>query len=412
MGTGVPNGAPRGGAEARPQLQSMLEVTASSRGRAAAERRLQSGPQVAPVRSPHAGRTRNQKVRVSDMLNGRGSKSRGPWLVGLMVAAFLALGSTGCYESGTNPPASDDGAGSADVPSMSELQSKVGLTSEQATELGRSHARWRSDEPAWHEDEGDDAPALDFLAAAASILDHGQMTRLASVLHENEVEHLGEEILSDGFGLDGLGGPGPRGDHRDGRGMGPGREGRVGDLFQGLDLTPQQRVQLRAARAAFVTAVHALVLQLRNGSIDEQQFEDGVHTARTQYETSVQNILTPEQWAQLQAALRARLIAALQRQLANFDTKVTRRVACLDVILGLSDQQVTDITAALMAAKPPLETVLAGLQDGSLSLADARTALENDARDTIAAVRALLTDGQRAIFDLLRLFHHRAHRCR
>jgi Spy/CpxP family protein refolding chaperone len=168
-----------------------------------------------------------------------------------------------------------------------------------------------------------------------------------------------------------------------------------------LGLTAAQVAQLRAARQTLMTTIHDLVDQLRAGTITPAGFEAGVEAAQAGFETSVQTILTAEQYAQLQAARRDRLITHLTARLATFDVNVTRHVRALDRILDLSDTQVADITTILTNAKPAVEAVLAGLRDHSLTPQAAHAQLKQIAVDTAAAIRATLTPEQAAIFDTL-----------
>ena len=141
---------------------------------------------------------------------------------------------------------------------------------------------------------------------------------------------------------------------------------------------------------------------MRAGTITRADFETGVEAAPGGFETSVQTILTPAQYAQLQTARRDRLIRQLTARLPAFDANVTRHVGALDRILDLSDAQAAGITAILTrTAKPGVEAVLAGLQDNSLTPQAAHAQLKQIAVDTAAAIRLTLTPEQAAIFDTL-----------
>ena len=318
-------------------------------------------------------------------------------------ALVMLVASTGCRDSSTQPV----DTASPSTLSLNEVTAQVGLSSDQAAALAPAHGAWQRDEASWSLSGGNsgEPPVLDFLAASASVLDRGQMRRLATAVHVYEAGRVSIPVDDPLLGPPGHGpgmGGGMGGHGRRGHGPGhPGGPGGPGDPFRDLGLTPAQVEQLRAARQVLMTTVHDLVEQLRAGTITPAGFEAGVEAARGGFETSVQTILTPAQYAQLQAVRRDRLIMQLTQRLATFDANVTRHVGALDRILDLSDSQAAGITAILTNAKPAVEAVLAGLQDNSLTPQAAHAQLKQIAVGNAAAIRLTLTPEQAALFDTL-----------
>lgn len=342
-------------------------------------------------------------MRVSSSpSSSRVSRTAAVWSFAALAALALA---TGCFESGTQPAAGGSTAATSSLP-LDELAAQAGLSGDQAAALTPAHGAWQRDEAAWSLGGAStgEPPALDFLAASAPLVGRSQIGRLAAAVHVYEASHVSIPVADDPL-LTGASGRGQGiGGGRGGRGhggRGPGGPGHPGDFFGELGLSPGQMTQLRAARQTLMTTVHDLILDLRAGTISQADFETGVEAAQAAFETSVQTILTAEQYAQLQTARRDRLIRHLTARVAAFDANVTRHVTALDRILDLSEAQVTGITAILQDSKPGIEAVLAGLQDNSLSPQAAQAQLKQLVVGTAAAIRATLTAEQAAIFDTL-----------
>jgi len=314
--------------------------------------------------------------------------------VGVIAACTLVF-AAGCFESSTQP--AGGGASNMTTLSWNDLSAQAGLSAEQAAALAPAHGAWQRDEASWSARGGDsgEPPVLDFLAASAAFIDRGQMGRMAAAVHVYEAGRISIPVLDDP-----LLGPGGRGPGMSGHG-GPGRGHRPGDPGGELGLTPEQLRQIRAARQTFFATVHELVQQLRAGTITRDDFDAGVEGAQGAFETSLQSILTAEQYAQLQTARRDRIVAHLTRRVAEFDANLARHVAVLDRILDLSDAQAAGITTIVQNSKPPVEAVLTGLQDNTLTPQAAQAQLKQIAADTAAAIRATLTPEQAALFDTL-----------
>lgn len=316
---------------------------------------------------------------------------------------LVALNLAGCTQSGTEPDAGTRTPFSSEVPAMSEIEAIASLSSEQVTALTPAYATWVQAETAWVRaaQPASDPPVLDFLAASVAVLEPAQFSRLVVALHGLQAARAtGMGVLDPLFGE-----PRDR-ELMGGRGRGPGHHGprHPGprpDPFAELGLSAAQLEQVRVARDDLKSAVDALLEQFRAGTLTEAELAAGIDAARAGFETALQGILTAEQWAQLQESRRQHLIARLTARLARFDQDIARQVARLDVVLGLSDTQVTDITTLVTNTRPAIEEVLAGLQGGTLTPQQALDALRALEASTTATIRSTLTEAQAAIFDVL-----------
>lgn len=357
-----------------------------------------------------------EKVRFMASRRDSNLRRLSGWVALGALAALLV--STGCYQSSTGPQSSGNGPTPTDIPSLAEIQSTVGMSSAQSTALAPAYDSWARSERAWMNDAGQlgEPPVLGFIAASTPVLDRGQIVKLVDTLQRFEVGRVPPQGLDDGLFGGGMG-DGPRGGMGHGHpgpghGMPPGHGGHGGDPFGDLGLTPEQRAQLQQAHHTLVATVDSLVHEFRSGNLTAEQFEAAVEQARAAFETAIQGILTADQYALLQQHRLDRMIALLTRRLAAFDQEVTHRVGALDRILDLSDTQAADIRTILANTRTPIENVLAGLRDGSLTPQAAQAALKQIQRDAATAIRATLTAEQAAIFDRLAMLRRLFPGCR
>ncbi len=329
-----------------------------------------------------------------------------PWrrggILGALGVALLFL-STGCFEDTTQP---EQGAAPATeaalLPTLAQIREAVPMSDAEAEKLGPALERWQSAERS--RDTADEpflSPALEFLADSATFLDRAQVLALAHVIRTQR-----EARFADGEHAR----PGDRfGRHGDRRpGMGPGRFGHP--PFADLDLTDAQRAAIRTAMQSMHAAVQA-ARQVRRDGGSEEAFRAAVDAARATFQAALQEILTPEQYAQLQQGKKDRLIQHLERRLERHEAHAARLLGILTRILGLDEAQVQAIAAVQAQAATRLGEILAGLRDGSLDLEAAHTALGDLRTQTHDAIVAALTSEQAALFEeLTALLHRRGHR--
>ena len=315
-----------------------------------------------------------------------------------LLPALLLLGggsavlfSSGCSDSndaGVNPDPNSQEEEST-VPSLSEIQAEVALTPAQAAEVERALATWRTAAAQSETIEDvllEDSPAIAFLSQASATLNGAQMAALR--------EMAGRAINARADGLR----PDPGDRHPS---VIPGIRG----LFHGLDLTQEQVAAIRDALAAAREDVIDLCDQYRDGLITVEELRDAREAVRVELQDAIASILTEEQNAQLETNKLDILARRLTNLLARYDVRVEHRVAHLDALLTLTDEQETAIVAVLDAAKPDVEALLADVEAGSLAAADAWAAFRALQAATADEVRLELTEEQIAILDELRAMH-------
>ncbi len=326
-------------------------------------------------------------------------------LAAALLGAVLWM-AAGCMQSSTQPATVPSTSNPA-VPALGDLQAGVNLTSQQAAALAPAHASWQRDEVQWSAGGNltGEPPVFEFVAVGVSVLEPPQTLRLVSNLRAFEAGRIDVPGLEEPL-LARSGGPG-----RDG-GMGHGGHRPPRGGLPDLGLTPAQLQQIHAAQRTLHESVESLVAQFRAGTLTQEQFEAGVVAAQATFETTLQSILTADQYTQLQQARRDRLVARLTAQLASFDAGVTRRVNILDRILDLSDTQAADITTILTNTKPSIQAVLTNLQDASVTPQQAEAALAQIQKNASDAIAATLTPEQATLFNQLRFLRRLFHGCR
>lgn len=336
--------------------------------------------------------------------------------LGLLAVALVTAG--GCLKSTTDvDPAAPATSGAAAI-SMQQIREKVSMTDDQAAQLAPAFDRWQQAERSGSLDFEDpewESPALRFVLESAAVLDRPQLVQLLRVVREQRAVGARGPM---GPGRDGMG---PGGEHRRGPGNPPPGGGHRrhpggpgggfpggphgGGPFADLGLTPQQRQDIRDARIVMHDAVQAARADFDNGTITEEQFQGAVRQAREAFHAAVLEVLTPEQEQLLEQKQTTQLVRRLQHQIDNFATASARRMDVLTRVLGLDAGQAQSIGDIVNSALPQLETLLAGLQGGTLSAADARTALHDLRQAQHDGIVALLTPDQAELFEELARLH-------
>jgi len=280
------------------------------------------------------------------------------------------------------------------VPSMDQIRAEISMTDAQAERLQTHLTGWSRAERdrAAGGAEPLGAPGLEFIAAGAEILERPQLTALVRVVAQHQ---LARRADGDAPWMGGRHGRhGPRRGHR-----GPG--GGFG-FFADLDLSQAQKDDIAAARAQMRATVAPLREQLKNGELTPEEFHAAASVAHDAFRAAVEQILTAEQRAQVEAKQKERLIAQLERRVAHHDAASARHLQLLTKILQLDDAQVQAIAAIEKDAGAQLATILAGVKDDSQSPSDAKTALADLRRSTHDAIVARLTKEQAELFAALR----------
>jgi hypothetical protein len=168
--------------------------------------------------------------------------------------------------------------------------------------------------------------------------------------------------------------------------------------------------QLREARQIQRRTVMELRRSLAAGTITEEEFRAQREAAHAEFVTAMQEILTDEQLTQLDELRRERMVARLTVKLDKLEDQVTRRVELLRPILELDESQAAALTDLWLGTGPVLETVLTGLQDGSIGVDEARQQLAELRSSTHDAVLEILSEEQAQLLEELRRACHRGGR--
>jgi hypothetical protein len=118
--------------------------------------------------------------------------------------------------------------------------------------------------------------------------------------------------------------------------------------------------------------------------------------------TSLETLLTPEQFQRFTTGLRDRLQDRDRDRLKDREAGQAHRMELLTKLLALSDDQVAAILAALAEFEPRREAVRARIADGSLAFADALYESMVVFEAHRSALEAILNETQRARLATLR----------
>lgn len=330
--------------------------------------------------------------------------------IGMVIAAVgaalaLVLASNGCGSEATaDPPmAASVTTGTAGAmvapPTLSDLQGALGLNDEQAQVVGEALSRWqeqaRTRSGARHRMRdgsqyagpvqrpqqgmaGHRPPMMGFLADCSATLDANQFRSLCGILarrqdqQRDRMRRMRQDRLQDGTGdrqmrRDRV----HRGDRlqnrdRAGRGSGPG-------MMADLNLTAEQRQQVRTAMRTAQTTVHDLVESHAEGNATAEAVRDGALAAQNQLRTALQSALDTQQMTDFSSALSDGASRVATRRLERLQNAngADRRVEFLTRVLQLDDSQKEAVKSVLDAARSDQRTFLEGIRDGKIQYADA-----------------------------------------
>ncbi|MCA9726870.1 MAG: hypothetical protein KC729_04245 [Candidatus Eisenbacteria bacterium] len=272
---------------------------------------------------------------------------------------------------------------------MSDVESEVDLTPEQAAEVQAALEEWRQLAAASDVMEDvllEDSPAVTFLGRVANQLSAQQMEHLRRL--------VGEAVAARAGGL--VADPTDRG---------PTFHGGIRGLFKDLDLTEEQVIAIRDALEQSRETVQDLCAQYRAGEITEDELREGRAQARADLAAAINAVLTEDQQAQLEQNKLDILVRRLNALLLRYDVRIGHRVDRLDILLDLSDAQAAAITDILMSEKTDLESLRDAVAAGNLSSAEAWDSFRALQIETNEAVRGELTEDQLTILDELRQMH-------
>jgi Spy/CpxP family protein refolding chaperone len=158
-----------------------------------------------------------------------------------------------------------------------------------------------------------------------------------------------------------------------------------------LALTDEQVAQIQPILDATRTALEAVRAQVRAGSLNREEAHAKVKALHEDQKAQILALLTPEQ--------QAKWSDMREHHCGPFD--ITR----LSEALGLSADQVAQITSITSATQAKVNDIHTQVEAGSLSKEDARAQIEQIMADTKAAIDGVLTEEQKA--ELAKLMRHR-----
>ena len=349
----------------------------------------------------------------------------------VLVAAGLVAFLGGC--SGDNSPTTAAEAAlssPAVVPTDADLVNLLGLNQEQKQQMSGLLAQWRQEQGQMGGQFGDrqrdrdrdrdgdcDAdcvgPMGQFLRGSAGVLTPDQMVTLGKYLTEKREQRRAE--MHARFEQRRAGGedrPGPGfGEGRGGRGM-----GERGAFLNDLDLTPEQRTQLREAMQTMRAAMRSLMERYRNGEIDAAGMRDGQKALEQNRIAVMQGILTAEQFQAWQEHRQERQQQMVERMQDRSGDHEARMIAFLTDVLHLDEAQVTALEAVLADSRTAREALIARFAAGEIDKADLHYEMTLLREATQDAIRALLNEEQVAVFEALEPLapggrkHHRSGR--
>lgn len=190
---------------------------------------------------------------------------------------------------------------------------------------------------------------------------------------------------------------------------GEGRPGHGGNL-EALDLTDEQQRAIETVRTEMREQMKSLRQEAGSGGMTDALREQ-IKALHETMKNRIQEILTQEQreqQAQLQAQIQAqrdqRRLAQLTRRLEQVGSGGERRLAHLTTVLDLTADQVGQVEAIQATAQQQQTALIQGQIDGTLTREEIQTRREQISEQTVAQIRAVLTEEQAELFDLLSEF--------
>lgn len=176
-------------------------------------------------------------------------------------------------------------------------------------------------------------------------------------------------------------GPGAR-DH-----AGPSQRSELDELVSLLGLSAEQIAQIQPILDATRVSAEEIRAQVKAGTLSKEEGCQKIKALRDAQKAQIMVLLTAEQQAKF-ASMR-------EHHHGPFD------LTKLKDALGLSDEQVSQVSAIQAATQSKISDIHAQVEAGSLSADAARAQIEQIKQDTMAQVKAVLTAEQVAELDKL-----------
>ena len=172
---------------------------------------------------------------------------------------------------------------------------------------------------------------------------------------------------------------------------GPSRRDELAELTDLLGLSADQVAQIQPILDATRTAAEDIRAQVKAGTLTKEEGRAKIKDLHDAQNAQIMALLTTDQQAKF-AAMRA-------HHHGPFD------LTKLKDALGLSDDQVSQISAIQDATQTKISDLHAQVEAGTLSADDAHTQIEQLKKDSMDQVKAVLTADQQALLDKILAAH-------
>ncbi|HET6350243.1 MAG TPA: hypothetical protein VFH88_14285 [Candidatus Krumholzibacteria bacterium] len=306
-------------------------------------------------------------------------------LAAATVIAVTAVLIAGCSsDQPTSTSAATTGADASLIPTYAEISAAVTLNDAGAAAVKSALADWKQAQAAATQD----APfryrqrEMKFIADVAPALDNNQLEKLVALLVARR-EARREEMQTRMRGRNG------NGDFMKG-------------LAEQLGLTKQQQTALmemhQQARAKQKEQFDAF----KAGTITREQLHTQLQQIRDANHQQMAKILTADQLAKMDALREQRQDRRLDRRMDRVGDHVDQHAAWLNAVLGLSDAQLAQVTAALNTFADAQKAAMEALKANTITRDQFHTQMTT-AHDTLEkAITDILTADQQTRLDIVR----------
>lgn len=334
-------------------------------------------------------------------------------LVGFVMLSALTIGcqssdsDTGPATLGLVSSETDDGFPRMAPPTIGEIMAEVELTNDQLQPMEAALDKWSETvQSRWTKRQANknqrrrgefkprtdrERPMFTFLEESAGILNADQFVNLVEFLAERRDAHHEARAEARQSQRGKFRGP------RDGKGHGA----RLEQLTEELNLTEQQQHDIQGVLEESREAMRALREQHAVSGPDESLREQ-MQQIRTATHEKIENILTPEQYAQWEESRSEHRAQMAEKREERQGLMLDHRVESLARILGLDDSQQTQVSDILTGAMEQAKALHEKVRNEEITREEAQAEKDRIKEESAEAIKALLSDDQAKMFDALK----------